>query len=96
MWDPNGSSGWSPIQVRSLSALMMPLLGAVAGFGMARSGKLFVRAVAGMFLGFAFFVADNFMLAMGDFGAAPPLVAAWAPVVIFLLIGESVLLRTEE
>ncbi len=79
-----------------LSALMMPLLGAVAAFGLARSGKLFVRAVAGMFLGFAFFVADNFMLAMGDFGAAPPVVAAWAPVLIFLLIGESVLLKTEE
>jgi len=49
-----------------------------------------------MFLGFAFFVADNFMLAMGDFGAVPPLAAAWAPLVIFLLIGESVLLKTEE
>jgi lipopolysaccharide export system permease protein len=90
------ASAWWHKLAAPLSALMMPLLGAVAGFGMARSGKLFVRAVAGMFLGFAFFVADNFMLAMGDFGAAPPLVAAWAPVVIFLLIGESVLLRTEE
>ena len=31
----------------------MPLLGAVAAFGIARSGKLFVRAVIGMALGFA-------------------------------------------
>jgi len=29
-----------------LSALLMPLLGAVAGFGLARSGKLFVRAAS--------------------------------------------------
>lgn len=79
-----------------LSAVLMPLLGAVAAFGLARSGKLFVRAVIGMALGFAFFVADNFMLAMGNFGTVPPLMAAWAPFILFLLIGEAVLIRTEE
>ncbi|MDT7934166.1 MAG: LPS export ABC transporter permease LptG [Sphingomonadaceae bacterium] len=79
-----------------LSALLMPLLGAVAGFGLARSGRLFIRAVIGMVLGFSFFVADNFMLAMGSFNAVPPIVAAWSPLVLFFLIGESVLLRTEE
>lgn len=79
-----------------LSAVLMPLLGAVAAFGLARSGKLFVRAVIGMFLGFAFFVADNFMMAMGNFGNVPPLLAAWAPFLLFLLIGETVLFRTEE
>lgn len=79
-----------------LSAVLMPLLGAVAAFGLARSGRLFVRAVIGMALGFAFFVADNFMLAMGNFGTVPPLMAAWAPFLLFLLIGEAVLIRTEE
>lgn len=79
-----------------LSAILMPILGAVAAFGLARSGKLFVRTVIGMALGFAFFVADNFMIAMGEFGAAPPWLAAWAPFLLFLLIGESVLFRTEE
>ncbi|MFD1610928.1 LPS export ABC transporter permease LptG [Sphingomonas tabacisoli] len=79
-----------------LSAVLMPLLGAVAGFGLARSGKLFVRAVIGMGLGFAYFVADNFSLAMGNLGAYPPLLSAWAPFLLFLLIGETVLVRTEE
>lgn len=79
-----------------LSALLMPLLGAVAGFGLARSGKLFVRAVIGMALGFAYFVADNFSLAMGNLGAYPPMLSAWAPFLLFLLIGETVLVRTEE
>lgn len=79
-----------------LSALLMPLLGAVAAFGLARSGQLFVRAVIGMALGFAYFVFDNAALAMGNFGAYPPLLAAWAPFVLFLLIGETVLIRTEE
>ena len=79
-----------------LSAILMPLLGAVAAFGLARSGKLFVRTVVGMALGFAYFIADNFMIAMGEFGAAPPWLAAWAPFLLFFLIGEAVLFRTEE
>ncbi|WP_340587284.1 LPS export ABC transporter permease LptG [Erythrobacter alti] len=79
-----------------LSAMLMPLLGAVAGFGLARSGNLFVRAIFGMALGFAYFVVDNAALAMGSFGGYPPLLAAWAPFFLFLLVGETVLIRTEE
>ncbi|WP_271076944.1 LPS export ABC transporter permease LptG [Aurantiacibacter sp. MUD61] len=79
-----------------LSAVLMPLLGAVAGFGLARSGNLFIRAVIGMALGFAYFVVDNAALAMGSFGGYPPLLAAWGPFFLFLLLGETVLVRTEE
>src|SRR6476469_7522778 len=79
-----------------LSPLLMPLLAAVAAFGLARSGQVMLRAVTGMALGFAYFVADNFALAMGNAGACSPLIAAWAPFVLFLLIGETVLIRTEE
>lgn len=79
-----------------LSALLMPLLGAVSAFGLARSGHLFLRAVLGMALGFTYFVADNFALAMGNLGAYPPFLAAWAPFLLFLLLGETVLIRTEE
>lgn len=79
-----------------LSALLMPLLGSVAAFGLARSGQVFVRAVIGMALGFAYFVVDNAALAMGSFGGYPPFLAAWAPFLLFLLLGETVLVRTEE
>ncbi|WP_295524920.1 LPS export ABC transporter permease LptG [Novosphingobium sp. Chol11] len=79
-----------------LSALLMPLLGAVAGFGLARSGQLFIRAVIGMALGFAYFVVDNAALAVGSFGGYPPFLSAWGPFFLFLLIGTTVLLRTEE
>jgi lipopolysaccharide export system permease protein len=79
-----------------LSALLMPLLGAVAAFGLARSGQLLIRAVIGMALGFAYFVIDNAALAMGNFGGYPPIVAAWAPFLLFALVGETVLIRTEE
>ncbi len=79
-----------------LSCLLMPLLGSVVAFGLARSGHLFIRAVIGMALGFSYFVIDNIALAMGNFGAYPPLVAAWAPFFLFLLVGETVLVKTEE
>jgi lipopolysaccharide export system permease protein len=79
-----------------LSALLMPLLAAVAAFGLARSGALLLRAVIGMALGFVYFVADNFALAMGNLGAYSPMIAAWGPFLLFFLIGETVLIRTEE
>ena len=79
-----------------LSTVLMPLLAAVAAFGLARSGQVLLRAVIGMALGFTYFVVDNFSLAMGNAGTYPPLIAAWAPFLLFLLIGETVLIRTEE
>ncbi len=79
-----------------LSAFLMPLLGSIAAFGLARSGQVFLRALIGMALGFTYFVVDNAALAMGDFGGYSPLLAAWAPFVLFFLIGETVLIRTEE
>jgi lipopolysaccharide export system permease protein len=78
------------------STLLMPLLAAIAAFGLARSGQLVMRAVLGMALGFAYFVADNFALAMGNLGAYPPFLAAFGPFILFLLVGEAVLIRTEE
>ena len=79
-----------------LSITLMPLLAAIAAFGLARSGQVLLRAAAGMALGFAYFVVDNLSLALGNVGAYPAWLAAWAPFVLFLLIGESVLIRSEE
>ena len=79
-----------------LSTVLMPLLAAIAAFGLARSGNVLIRATIGMALGFAYFVADNFSLAMGNVGAYSPLMAAWGPFFLFLLIGETVLIRSEE
>ena len=79
-----------------LSTLLMPLLAATAAFGLARSGQVLLRATIGMALGFAYFVADNFSIAMGNVGAYPPFLAAWAPFMLFLLVGETVLIRSEE
>lgn len=86
---------WHKIS-KPMSAILMPLLAGLAAFGLARSGQLLLRAVAGMAMGFAYFVVDNTALAIGNFGGYPPLIAAWGPFLLFLLIGETVLIRTEE
>ena len=36
------------------------------------------------------------MLAMGEFGVAPPLLASWAPFFLFLFVGYGVIFNTEE
>src|SRR5512139_2607361 len=89
-------TGWWHKMSGPLSTMLMPLLAATAAFGLARSGKVLLRATIGMALGFAYFVADNFSLALGNYGAYPPILAAWAPFLLFLLIGEFVLIRQEE
>jgi len=89
-------TGWWHKISGPLSTVLMPLLAATAAFGLARSGQVLLRATIGMALGFAYFVADNFSLALGNYGAYPPFLAAWAPFLLFLLIGEFVLIRQEE
>ena len=89
-------TGWWHKISGPLSTILMPLLAATAAFGLARSGKVLLRATIGMALGFAYFVADNFSVALGNIGAYPPFLAAWAPFFLFLLIGELVLIRQEE
>lgn len=89
-------TGWWHKLSGPLSAVLMPILGSIAAFGLARSGQLFLRALIGMALGFAYFVVDNAAMAMGGFGGYPPFLAAFAPFFLFFLIGETMLIRTEE
>ena len=79
-----------------LSVVLMPLLAAIAAFGLARSGRVLLRAASGMALGFAYFVIDNLSLALGNAGAYPGWLAAWAPLLLFAIIGEAILIRSEE
>jgi lipopolysaccharide export system permease protein len=89
-------TGWWHKISGPFSTVLMPLLAATAAFGLARSGQVLLRATIGMALGFTYFVADNFSVALGNYGAYPPFLAAWAPFFLFLLIGEFVLIRQEE
>ncbi|MFN3232571.1 MAG: LPS export ABC transporter permease LptG [Alphaproteobacteria bacterium] len=78
-----------------MGSILMPLLGAVAAFGVARSGAMFMRVVAGMAFGFSYLVFANFLLAIGQYGAMPPILAAWSPFLLFLCLGSALLFYTE-
>ncbi len=80
---------------RPMSTLVMPLLGAVAGFGVRRQGNQLVRAVGGAGLGFIYFVAENLMLAIGKLGVAPAMLSAFLPFALFMVIGFTILLSME-
>ena len=78
-----------------LGTILMPLLGAMAAFGVQRSGTMFLRVIGGMAFGFSYFVVDNLLLAVGQFGTIPPVLAAWTPLFLFFFLGTSVLFYTE-
>lgn len=81
---------------RPLASLLMPLLGAVAAFGLARAGNVLARAALGLGLGFAYFIVDNVVMAMGRSGAIPSTLAAGLPILLFFILSEAILFRTEQ
>lgn len=82
--------------VSPLSTLLMPLLAGLAAFGLHRGGNLFGRILITLSMGFGFFVVNNLFVALGQYGAVPPFVAAWLPFLLFGLAGISFILLTEE
>ncbi len=82
--------------VSPLSTLLMPLLAGLAAFGLHRGGNLLGRILVSLSLGFGFFVVNNLFVALGQYGAVPPIIAAWLPFLLFGLAGISFILLTEE
>ncbi|MEQ8735883.1 MAG: LPS export ABC transporter permease LptG [Rhodospirillaceae bacterium] len=74
---------------------LMPLLAAIAAFAHHRQGSAIMVIVYGISLGFVFIVTDNLLLAMGQFGALPPIVAAWLPLALFGTIGLWIVVNLE-
>lgn len=80
---------------KPMGALVMPLLGAIAGFGVTRQGNQLARASLGALLGFGYFVSENLMLALGKLGVVPPMIGAFFPFSMAMIIGFSILLAME-
>ncbi len=80
---------------KPMATLVMPLLGAIAGFGIHRQGVLLIRAVAGSALGFTYFVAENLALALGKLGVLPAIIGAFFPLALFLVVGFAIILAME-
>ena len=79
-----------------LSTVLMPLLAAVAAFGLARSGQVLLRAADRHGARLRLFRGRQFQPRAGQYRRLPAWLAAWAPFLLFLLIGEAVLIRSEE
>lgn len=82
--------------VSPISTLLMPLLAGLAAFGLHRGGNLLGRILITLSMGFGFFVVNNLFIALGQYGAVPPIIAAWLPFILFGLAGVSFILVTEE
>lgn len=80
---------------RPLATLIMPLLGAIAGFGIHRQGVMLARAINGSVLGFSYFVAENISLALGKLGVLPAIIGAFFPFLLFLVVGFAIVLAME-
>lgn len=80
---------------KPMATLVMPLLGAIAGFGVHRQGVLLARAVSGAGLGFGYFVIENLALAFGKLGVAPAIIGAFFPFALFMVVGFAILLAME-
>lgn len=80
---------------KPMATLVMPLLGAIAGFGVHRQGVMLARAVTGAALGFTYFVAENLALALGALGVVPAIIGAFFPLALFMVVGFSIILTME-
>ncbi len=74
---------------------LMPLLAGIAAFAHHRQGGSVMTIVSGISIGFAFIVFDNILIAMGQFGSLPPLMAAWLPIALFGTIGVWIIFNFE-
>ncbi len=78
-----------------LKPILMILLAAPAANLTRRRAGMAGSLGYGIAAGFAYFVADGLGLAFGEAGKLPPLIAAWAPGVIFAAFGSFIVLQVE-
>jgi lipopolysaccharide export system permease protein len=74
----------------------MSVLGAGFSLRLVRLGDLAALAGAGVTLGFVMFFLDEFCGALGVSEVIPPALAAWAPPILALLAGVTLLCYTED
>jgi lipopolysaccharide export system permease protein len=77
------------------TVFLMILLSAPVAQRFQRQRSIAMELSIGMGLGFLFFVTDGLLLALGEAGALPPAVAAWAPMLLFASLGATTLVRME-
>ena len=75
--------------------LIMIILAAPIAQTVGRTHRVALGMVAGVGMGFLYFVAEGVCQALGESGAIPATVAAWTPGLLFLSVGIAGLIRIE-
>ncbi len=79
-----------------LKLVAMVMIAAIFSLKPVRSGGAFKLIIAAVAVGFGMYFVTEVAAALGESGAAPPMMAAWAPGVIGLIIAVTGLLHLEE
>ncbi|MBX2834192.1 MAG: LPS export ABC transporter permease LptG [Micavibrio sp.] len=74
----------------------MIILAATVAMRPYRSGGTFMLVMIGVFMGFVVFFLSSYLQALGFSGQLPPALAAWAPALIFILLGLTALINLED
>jgi lipopolysaccharide export system permease protein len=80
----------------ALAAFVMLLLSLPVAFTPLRSGGGTGFLIASLSLGLLYLLTNGVLNAFGESGALPPFVATWAALVIFTMVGTSLLLNLED
>ena len=95
------NSGPYLVRFYSLTALplflvSMVLIAATVSLRFVRFGQSGRMILGGILSGFVLYVVAKLVVSLGSNGIVPPVVAAWAPSVVAILFGMSVLLHQED
>lgn len=86
---------WYHAIAAPVASLLMALLAAPAAQTVSRHGGIAVSAIAGVVLGFVFFLVDGLLVALGEAGILPPILAGWTALFAFACLGGWALLYAE-
>lgn len=87
---------WYSLLSSPLLICAMVLIAATFSLRMTRRGKTGLMVAGGVMVGFVLYFLSDLTYALGLSGSIPPILAAWAPTGVSLLLGISMLLHLED
>lgn len=72
------------------SSLVMVLLAVPVAVQISRPGRRILFSILATGLGFSYFILDRILLALGETGSFPPILAAWTAHTLFAFIGVAI------
>jgi lipopolysaccharide export system permease protein len=87
---------WHSVLAGPLLLVGMVLVGATFSLRMTRRGGTGLMIAVGLMVGFVLYVFSDVVMAMGLSASVPPLLAAWAPAAVTVLVGCGLLLYVKD